>query len=488
MIKAQTVIPRPWFRGKSSIFVAGALLVVGVFLPCAIRAQPTFEVPLYFFGATTNDGVQPMAGLVSGPDNALYGTTSGLGISNVGTIFKISRDGSGYRVIHQFTNNPDGASPFSALRLADDGLLYGITEYGGTNNAGTLFRISLNGSLYQVLRQFNTNIYEAQRPGGQLLQANDGVLYGTAANGGTNGFGAVFRLSPDGTGYRVLHSFANSPDGANSQSGLIQAGDGLLYGTTPGGGLFGYGTVFRLSTNGGAYQILHNFTNTPDGNNPQQLLQARDGSLWSITSGGGVPGLGTIFQMNLDGSGYHILHNFTNGLDARIPLSGLTQAADGTLYGVSYFGGANNEGAIYRIDPGGANYSVVYSFSNNPNPPYSHADGSNPHGVLLAGSSTDNSTVLYGTTANGGPGFGNLSVYVGSVFGFVVNPGLTITPLNNQNVVMWPAWALNYVLQTTTNLSSGPWTTVTNGVPLAGLQLTNTTFPANSYFRLVWPQ
>ncbi len=441
-----------------------------------------FEVPLYYLGSAVNDGTYASAGLATGPDNALYGTAPSGGIDNVGAIFKIGRDGTGYAVIHQFTNNPDGAGAVSALRYCSDGLLYGTTPNGGTNNEGVVFRISLNGSLYQILCEFNSSAGSAQHPEGQLIQGVDGALYGTTSAGGGGGAGTVFKINLDGSGYQVLYNFSNTPDGATSEKGVIQGSDGLLYGTTFYGGLFNNGTVFRLSTNGDGYQILHSFTNSPDGSNPQRLLLANNGILYGTTSGGGAKSVGTVYQINPNGSGYQILRSFTNSApDAFFPLAGLAQGFDGALYGTSYSGGANNQGAIYRIYPAGTNYEVVYSFSNN----YpTHPDGAHPTDELLPAASTDNSGVLYGTTTEGNSfaiGSG------GSVFGFVTNPGLTITPLNNQTVVMWPAWALNYLLQTTTNLTSGNWTTMTNGIPLTGLQLTNTVVQPNSYFRLIWP-
>jgi len=455
-----------WFHGKSFFLAAGVSLALAVFLlPEIIQAQPSFIIPLLSFSLQNT----PSAGLVLGPDNELYGVADNSGsITNPGNIFKLNRDGTGYRIIHQFTNNPDGAHPDSPLLLCNDGLFYGTTPHGGSNNVGTIFRISLNGSLYQVLHQFNTNANETGEPE-SLCQGVDGVLYGTAFIGGANGAGSIFKINPDGTGYQVLYNCTNTP------AGVFQAGDGLLYSATGAGGALGYGTVFRLDTNGGSYQVLHTFTNTPDGSDPVQVIQAGNNLLYGVTYGGGISGLGTVFQLNPDGSDYQILHSFTNSPDGALPIAGLAKAWGGTLYGATYYGGsvgAGNQaqGVIYRIDPNGA-YSVVSSSSTN------HQSAE----LLLAAPSDDNSGVLYGITA--------YSPFAPvTIFSLVVTPGLTIAPVNNQSVVVWPAWAMNYVLQTTTNLASGAWTTMTNAEPLVGIRLPDTGAPTNSYFRLVWPQ
>jgi len=103
---------------------------------------------------------------------------------------------------------------------------------------------------------------------------------------------------------------------------------------------------------------------------------------------------------------------------------------------------------------------------------------------LLLGSFTGGSGALYGTIYLGGSGAQGL------LFALLVNPPLTITPVGsqtagNQTAVFWPSWALNYTLQTSTNLANGPWTTVTNTIPVTGVQFTNHQ-PA-AFFRLVQP-
>jgi len=158
------------------------------------------------------------------------------------------------------------------------------------------------------------------------LQATNGALYGTAHTGGTNNLGAIFTLQPNGSGYQILYSFTNSPDGSSPQEALIQGTDGALYGTTFTGGIANKGIIFKIQLNGSGYQILHNFTNNPDGANPRgALMQASDGALYGITQIGGSANDGIVYKINQDGSSYTILHNFTSVPDGRSPLGGLVQ-------------------------------------------------------------------------------------------------------------------------------------------------------------------
>src|SRR6185437_2639526 len=226
------------------------------------------------------DGSQPLS-LLPGPDNALYGVTYAGGSSAGGTIYRINRDGSGYAILANFSTSQTGNSNSPEYEIADgslgsgipgfdassalyyypllggltvalgnDGYLYGTTFYGGTNNDGTIFKLSRTpGSDLTTLRSFGTTDANPVN----VIQGNDGALYGTTFNGGANNFGAIFRLASDGSSYSILHSFSGSLDGAKCPS-LIQGSDGMLYGVllygtnntaTPSGG-----TIFRTDTNG----------------------------------------------------------------------------------------------------------------------------------------------------------------------------------------------------------------------------------------------
>ena len=164
-------------------------------------------------------------------------------------------------------------------------------------------------------------------------------------------FGTVYKLSKDGTNYRVLHNFAGGMDGKNPQAALIKSKDGALYGTTVFSDSATRGTLFRLDQNGSNYIVLHNFTGAPDGQSIQgKLVQDSDGALYGATGFGGNYGAGTVFKLNTDGTGYLVLLSFTgrNG-DSAFPSAGLIEGSDGVFYGTTQYGGAADAGCVFAF-------------------------------------------------------------------------------------------------------------------------------------------
>ncbi len=188
-----------------------------------------------------NDGYDPFAGLVPDSAGSLYGTTLQGGANQLGTVYKVSADGT-ETVLHAFAGGSDGAGPGGTLVYDAGGNLYGTTEQGGTNDAGTVFRIASDGT-ESVLYSFTGGADGADPSCGLVLDAA-GNVYGTAPLSEADGDGTVFELRTDGT-LTVLHAFAGR-DGANPAAGLIADAKGNLYGTAPEGGAHGYGVVFRL--------------------------------------------------------------------------------------------------------------------------------------------------------------------------------------------------------------------------------------------------
>jgi uncharacterized repeat protein (TIGR03803 family) len=378
---------------------------------------------LHTFASIPNDGGMAKAlqqfdnALLLGADNALYGTTILGGTNNLGAIYRVTQDGSDYRILHSFDDSQNDESPIAGVIQASNGALYGTTASISitANPSGGLFRMNPDGSDYTVLT--NAGFSEAA-----LLQAQDGALYGTS-----NGSNTVFKIHLDGSGFTILHTFSGT-DGSFPIGQLIQATNGFLFGTTRSGGTSNEGTIFMINTNGNGFQVLHNFNDGEipgDSPNPEAGLALGPGSLfYGTTSGGNVPNQhGTVFKINQDGSGYEQLVSL----------------------------------------PGAAN----------------------PTASLVQGQSQGDIGILYGTTEGGGNGGG------GFIFTILVNPPLSITPVTSQTAgnqvsLFWPGWALNYVLQSTTNLGTGNWVNVTNGVPVTGVQLPNPT-NASTFYRLVSP-
>ena len=269
------------------------------------RDGSSFAV-LHNFGSTTGDGETPFAGLVQGIGGVLYGTTSIGGSGRAGTVFKLNQDGSGYTVLHSFVgfSGAEGSFPFTALVQGSDGALYGATDYGGANELGVLFKLNTDGTSYTVLHDFMGPAGNDGRPPlAELIEGTNGMLYGTTYFGGTNDSGTVFSLGTGGTGYSVLYYFGGGTNGGEPWAGLVQGAQGDLYGTTRFGGAADLGTAFRLKTDGSGYTVLHSFTGVEeDGAEPAAaLLVASNGALYGSTLAGGSDDDGIVFKLSLVG-------------------------------------------------------------------------------------------------------------------------------------------------------------------------------------------
>jgi uncharacterized repeat protein (TIGR03803 family) len=323
-------------------------------------------------------------------------------------------------------NGTDGAGPQAGLVQATNGDLYGVTGGGGLNSSGTVFKMTPRGALTTVYNFCSlANCADGSSPLGALVQATNGYLYGTTQQGGMYGGGTVFKITPSGS-LTTLYSFCSPgcTDGANPFAGLIQASNGDLYGTTAAGGsgtgAGGSGTIFKI-TPGGALTTLYTFCSQSlcaDGSEPLAgLIQATNENFYGTTLAGGAHGEGTIFKIT-PGGALTTLHSFCSRKgcsDGSNPESALVQATNGDFYGTTAFGGAtNNLGTVFEITSGGK-LTTLYSFcAQTP-----CTDGYNPVAGLIQ--ATDGN--LYGTVPSGGdpmaPGGTIYEITTGGSFGTI---------------------------------------------------------------------
>jgi uncharacterized repeat protein (TIGR03803 family) len=321
---------------------------------------------VYSFCAQTgcSDGRYPaLAGLVQATNGDLYGTTQGGGAycaaDGCGTIFKITLGGT-LTTLYSFCAEygcPDGYTPLAGLIQAANGELYGTTENGGTYNGGTVFKITPSGTL-TTLSNFSGCCADGYNPWAQLMQAANGDLYGTTYRGGANGYGAIFKITPSNV-LTTLYSFcaqSGCTDGVYPIAGLVQAANGDLYGTTPGGG-DNSSTVFKITTSG-TLTTVYRFCSQGEcsgGNFPEAgLIQAASGDLYGTAEDGGAYGGGTIFKITPDGT-FTTLYSFcaqTGCPDGQSPASGLIQGTNGIFYGTTDQGGATGFGTVFSISTG----------------------------------------------------------------------------------------------------------------------------------------
>src|ERR1039457_2249087 len=266
--------------------------------------------------------------------------------------------------LHSF-NGTNNEVPNAALVQSNNGDLYGIASGGGANGQGTIFKITPTGTLttlYSFCSQ--SGCTDGENPEASLVQAPDGDFYGTTYEGGANGQGTIFKITPTGT-LTTLYSFCSQSDcadGYRPAGGLVQAANGDLYGTALGGAHGEWGTIFKI-TPSGTFTTLYSFCSQSipdctDGAFPSGLVQAANEDFYGTTSYGGASntaagGYGTVFKITPSGT-LTTLYSFCSQTDCTDGYfsSALIQATDGNLYGTTYFGGASGidgEGTVFKI-------------------------------------------------------------------------------------------------------------------------------------------
>jgi uncharacterized repeat protein (TIGR03803 family) len=312
-------------------------------------------------------------------------------------------------------NGTNGANPAANLVQGPNGNFYGTAPNGGANSNGTVFEISPDGSFFTNFYNF-TGGSNGAGPVGPLILGAGGNFYGTTYGGGVSNWGTIFRLSTNGA--FISLGMLSGTNGANPIVGLVQGADGSLYGAAKYGGPYtnttqggnGYGTIFRLSTNGAlTTPVLFADTN---GANPAALVLGNDGNFYGTTAWGGNVsafklGFGTIFRLSPDGT-FTNLYIFTGGAnDGGFPYANLIQGSDGNFYGTAFNGGKYSGGDVFRFSPDGQ-FTNIYSFTGG-------SDGAWPYSALVQGSDGN----FYGTTYK----YGNYSV--GTLFEITTNGNLT---------------------------------------------------------------
>jgi len=405
-----------------------AVLMAGSASLNAQERSPSWTLtPMYIFQGL-EDGSNPNEVILDAAGN-LYGSAQyGGDIDNCeapygcGAIFKI--DARGHEsVLYAFGFSPsDGNQPYGGV-FRDSSGIYGTTTFGGTNGAGTVFRLSpppracttaICPWSESVLYSFGSGMFDTG-PAADLIRGANGNLYSTSASGGTgpcnDGCGTVFEVDAHGN-VSVVYNFQGPPADGREQgylsTSLLLGADGSLYGTTPAGGTSDAGTVFKLTPSGSGWteSVIYNFTGGADGFIPQQGLVAdAQGNLFGTTSlGGGAANAGVVFKLTPNGGSWtqSVIHTFTGPPDGAHPLSGtgLLRDNQGNLYGTTFGGGSEAGncgsygcGTVFKLTPSGSGWteSILWSFTDGP-------DGALPGGTLAM----DGQGNLYGAALFGG--------------------------------------------------------------------------------------
>jgi uncharacterized repeat protein (TIGR03803 family) len=374
----------PPLRARGTVLrIAAATLVILAGATQARAGEPSNVINVHTLATASGEGANPRGDLLLAPDGNFYGTTSAGGAAGLGSVYKLTPDGT-LTTLHSFAGpSEEGSNPYAGLLYAADGNFYGTTYFGGAKQAGTVFRITPAGT-FSNLASFNGDSKGAFFPYGGLAQTADGTFYGTTLRGGANDKGTVFKMDATGA-VTVIHEFAVS-GGANPEGPLVVGADGALYGTTLLGGPNDRGTIFRITT-AGTLTTLYSFSTlspsnaagvstNSDGANPRAgLTRGSDGNFYGSAYQGGVAGVGTVFRITPAGA-FTVLHAFTGAPDdGANPLAGVTVAPDGTLYGTTEKGGTG-KGTAWQITAAGA-YRVLHQFTGLP------VDGAAPYVKLV---------------------------------------------------------------------------------------------------------
>lgn len=329
-------------------------------------------------------------GLTLGTDGNFYGTCFSGGTFGFGTLFKVTPAGA-VTVEHSWNCTTDGAFPLAPPIQGNDGNYYGTTYFCGGNEVGRVYKLTPAG-VYSSLYSFIGGPTDVQNPHG-LIQGSDGNLWGMGDQGGAvAGSGGVFKITPAGK-ETLVYSFQGGTDGQNPYTSLIQGSDGNYYGTTEGNGGSNFGTVFKLTPTG-VETVLFNFPNQTLGAFPRlPLTQGPDGLLYGIATdcAGGGCGQAGLFDITTRGVYTNLyLYPIIGGNNNSLPYSPLLLSTNGTLYSVTEGGGSSQVGTFYSLS---TTYSPFISVVN-----LSSAKEGAKVGILGQGF-TQASVVKFGGTA-----------------------------------------------------------------------------------------
>jgi uncharacterized repeat protein (TIGR03803 family) len=313
------------------------------------------------------DGGEPYKGVTLDREGNLYGTavTGGSGSceGGCGVVYKLTKSGGTWTqtVIHAFTGGDDGSGPGARVTVDQSGNVYGMTPTGGANGLGTIYKIHQAGDAWNftVIHPFTGGADGASGSAGRMI-LRKGRLYGAATTGGNYGSGVVFELTPTGVRewhFKTIYSFQGQPDGSFPYGALLFDRSGNIYGTTYYGGTNGIGAVYKLSPRPvGEWEenVIYSFQGGTDGNSPiSNLVFDAAGNLYGTTSEGGL-GRGTIFELSPIGGGQWtetVVHPFQGPPDGAFAYNGMVVDRFGNFYGATVHGGENDDGCVYKFTP-----------------------------------------------------------------------------------------------------------------------------------------
>lgn len=404
--------------------------------------------------ATNSDGIGPNGFALVG--NVLYGSANAGGTNGYGTIFRVNTDGTHFTNLFNFNlggyDVGTGTYTNSTGANPNPGLLlisntlYGTTFYGGKQDAGTVFKINTDGSGFATV--FSFSFTNGQSPASGLTLYSQ-ALYGTTVGGGTNSYGTIFKINLSDLSFGFVYQFTNQ---INPYGGVVVSSNSF-YGFGQYGGASNHGLVYG----GGGYSDLFDFNGVTGWSSYATPTAVAD-VLYGVTYQGGTNGGGNIFRIKTDGSQYTNLFSFPAPGGANTTgaypygYTGLVLSGN-KLYGTTSTSGSGGQGTVFQLNTDGTGFAVLHSFK--------YTDGSQPVALLLSGGT------LYGLALAGIQG---TSLGDGGLFALILQPTLDIALENNHAVLTWndPSFSL-FAAPTLTNTftnilgATSPYTISING-------------------------
>jgi uncharacterized repeat protein (TIGR03803 family) len=386
-----------------------AVAATAVFvLSLATATAATTEV---IFSCEEDEGEYADTDLETDNTGNIYGTTVLGGEFGGGTVFQLSRTPNGWvhTVLYSFTGGADGGEPYKGVTLDSEGNLYGTAVTGGSGSCeggcGVAYKLTKSGGTWtQTIIHPFTGGNDGSGPGARLTVDQSGNVYGMAPTGGAYGLGTIYKIHQEPNGpwsFKVIHAFTGGADGGSGSAGRMILRNGRLYGAATTGGTYGSGIVFEITPRGARwdFRTLYSFRGQPDGSFPYgALLFNSSGNIYGTTYYGGANNIGAVYELSPRLTGEwneNVLYSFQAGSDGNSPISNLVFGGPGNLnlYGTTSEGGLGS-GTIFKLSPiGGGQWTetVVHLFQGPP-------DGAFAYNGLVV----DRLRNYYGATVHGG--------------------------------------------------------------------------------------
>ncbi len=305
------------------------------------------------------NGSYPEGSLMKASNGKMYGMTQSGGMNGYGVIFEYDPSTNIYT--KKIELDPSwGLAPYGSLMQASNGKLYGLTFRGGANDLGVLFEYNPASNTY--IKKVDLSSTTGYYPWGSLIQASNGLLYGMALFGGANSGGSLFEFDPNSGTFNKRVDLSDGI-GKFPYGSLMQASNGKLFGMTGYGGSNNAGVIFEFTPSTGIYSKKIDLVTSTGAKPYGDLMQASNGKMYGMTAEGGANGVGVIFEYDPSTNAYTKMMDFSDSL-GRLPFGSFMQASNGKLYGVTSGGGANSKGVLFEYEFLTNVYSKLYDWDS----------------------------------------------------------------------------------------------------------------------------